>query len=107
MRRVQDLRKQSGLEKNDVIKLHIKSSLSLEGFEDRIKKTCGASELTISDEGSEFSIKTEFEILYILVQYKQNTQYSNHQYKHIAKQHPNYSLNQKDLKSQLGHQNHP
>jgi len=62
MRRVQDLRKQSGLEKNDVIKLHIKSSLSLEGFEDRIKKTCGASELTISDEGSEFSIKTEFEI---------------------------------------------
>ncbi|MBW2998823.1 class I tRNA ligase family protein, partial [Candidatus Woesearchaeota archaeon] len=62
MRRVQDLRKKKGLEKNDTIKLHIKSSIDLSGFEDRIKGTCGVTELTISDEGSDYSEMDEFEV---------------------------------------------
>lgn len=60
IRRVQSLRKDKGLEKNDVIKLHVKSSISLD--EDRIKSVCGARELTVSEEGSDYSNIDEFEI---------------------------------------------
>jgi len=62
IRRIQDLRKKKGLEKNDSIRLHINSPVSLEGFEDKIQTTCGASELIIADEGSDYPECDEFEI---------------------------------------------
>ena len=49
MRRVQSLRKESGLEKKDRIDLFVKTSLSLDKFKDAIMEKVGAKSLVISE----------------------------------------------------------
>tara|TARA_Y100000310_G_scaffold309850_1_gene354405 strand:- start:431 stop:1267 length:837 start_codon:yes stop_codon:yes gene_type:complete len=63
MRQVQQLRKEHGLEKQDVIKLHIQTDfLEIDLYSEHIKDKCGASEITISDSPSEMETKGKMKI---------------------------------------------
>ncbi len=54
MRKVQSLRKDQGLEKRDVIKLHIKTEFDeIDLYSEHIADKCGAKSITISTENSE------------------------------------------------------
>jgi isoleucyl-tRNA synthetase len=53
-RRVQQLRKDSNLNKRDVIELFISTELEIDNFSDMIKEKCGASKV-LFQEGSTFN----------------------------------------------------
>ncbi|MBI4016195.1 MAG: isoleucine--tRNA ligase, partial [Candidatus Aenigmarchaeota archaeon] len=59
MRNVQELRKKSGLQKQDKALCHIQTSTDLSTWKQHIADKVGASELTISTETSAFENKTE------------------------------------------------
>jgi isoleucyl-tRNA synthetase len=62
MRRVQDARKKEGLQKNDVIKLHLKVPKNLKLDADAIKDRVGASEITVSDKEGKGKHSSEHKI---------------------------------------------
>ncbi len=60
MRRVQDIRKENNLKKQDTIKLAVVSDLNLKNWEESIKSKVGALEL--SSEEKSYPIKEKFEV---------------------------------------------
>ncbi len=60
IRRIQDLRKDKGLKKKDLINLSVSSKYSIEDFKDYIKDKVGASLIEFKD--MNYEVKDEFEI---------------------------------------------
>jgi isoleucyl-tRNA synthetase len=63
MRRIQQMRKDRGLEKKDAIKIHIKTDFSgIDLYSEHIQDKCGAKGITISDADSDMEFSGEADI---------------------------------------------